>query len=107
VSDLPRDNVVHDASDWPCCPWCRGDMSAATVRVGALCDIWVGGNPRRPWRGGEGQPDPDGLQTECPHCRRPSMIALQGDVGVEVFRLLAVRTKADVALLGGRWGRPL
>lgn len=97
---LPTDT----RGDWPCCPWCLSlDMADAKVTLGALCDAFTDDCISRPWRGDCGQPDPRALVVECPNCARPSMVALRN---AEV-RLLAVRTKTDVELLGGVWGRPL
>lgn len=103
---LPRDTIASGI-EWPRCPWCKGDMDGATVSLGALADAWQDRATLRPWRGECGQPDPGAITTECPSCGRPSMVALQVHAGERVMRLLAVRTKTDVELLGGTWGKPL
>lgn len=87
------------------CPWCREDMGEATVRLADLVEGWEDVNPGRPGRseaGLAGSP----LVTDCPTCAHPSMVALDDvhvpSTGVRRFvRLVPVRTKADVRLIGG------
>lgn len=102
MNRLPNDVVVDDEK-WPQCPWCLADMIEATVTVGALSDAWSHGATARPERGVLGDPDPLGLVADCPSCQRPSLIALQrtgGPYPERHIRLLAVRTPADLKLLG-------
>lgn len=94
---LPRD-FVGDATDIVKCPWCRLDAGRAAVTVEALIDAHGGDALKYPTRGAFEAADEGMLTADCPHCQRPFMIALKPNAG---YRLLAVRTAADAALLGG------
>lgn len=93
---LPRD-FVGDATDIVKCPWCRLDAGQAPITVEALIDAHGGDALKYPTRGPFEAADEGMLTADCPHCKRPFMIALKPHGG---YRQLAVRTEADATLLG-------
>lgn len=101
---LPRATSTHDGST-PLCPWCRLDMSDAVLTVGALNSAWQDWETDWPSRSDAGEAE-SGLTAQCPHCSKPSLIALGTQVEAEggdrrYVRLVPVRTSADVAYLFG------
>lgn len=95
VSRLPRD--THGQGEGlPRCPWCWEDTSDAVVTLEDLACAHDHRRLARPERSPDGAPDPVGLVATSTCCGRPILVALQ-DNGV---RLLAVRTEADLRLLG-------
>ncbi|MFC5372869.1 hypothetical protein ACFPIF_09915 [Brevundimonas faecalis] len=79
-------------------------MTDATVRLGNLVEGWESESPEWPPRQEDGQAASP-LVTDCPTCRRPSMIALAGaSTGMKGdarhVRLVPVRTSTDARLLG-------
>ena len=95
MASLPRDRVTLDG--WmPSCPWCDGNMGAAQVSLEALFDAHHHRELTYAHRTDGGRASPCVLTVDCPTCARPSMVALQEDG----MRLLAIRTDADVQLLG-------
>ena len=71
---LPKATSTSDGSETRC-PWCRGSMEEATVRVGDLNAAWQDCETEWPDRTAEGAAA-SALVTTCPSCGKPSMIAL-------------------------------
>lgn len=95
-SRLPRD-TTGSLLLTPVCPWCQTSVDDATVCLSDLDHAWKAGALQYAPRASDGTADVDALSSQCGECQRPFIIAL----GKKGMRLLAVRTAADVALLGG------
>jgi len=104
---LPKATSTNDGSE-TCCPWCRGSMEDATVKVGDLNAAWQDFETEWPERTREGAPG-SALVTTCPSCGKPSMIAFGSrdirEPGLQrerrYVRVVPVRTEADVLYLSG------
>ena len=100
-NSFPQTRVTLGA--YPCCPWCKADVSEVQVPLAALVSAHEDGTLRHPQRAGDGRPPDGALVLDCDACGRPFMLALPDRLGGfdNPTRLTPVRTAADVRYLMG------
>ncbi|MGY6709758.1 MAG: hypothetical protein ACXIVF_15670 [Rhizobiaceae bacterium] len=81
--------------DTPDCPHCGACMDEATVTLGDLLSHWPIPGFIETGSDGYSHDWHRHLKVECPQCRKPSALAIDGRQPVTTAKLVAARTLAD------------
>lgn len=89
-------------TDWdgytPRCRWCGQEVTEGTLTIEQLLYTWCMGDEANRVAD-DGVPSND-LVFDCPSCARPNQLSLRKGLDGRHIAILAVRTKADLRLLG-------
>lgn len=100
---LPKDKTTFYDDDARC-PWCAAYVEDAAIPIALIFSARVHGEFRYAKREADDQASVNAMQTDCPSCARPFMVAFQKAPRIRdeptywVCRALAVRTAADAEL---------